>query len=69
MRLVLSLIALAAIVLPMAAAHTIICAPDPETGECTVSSVPGPHVAVWVAPCGPCVHPLATLAVDKDVLP
>ena len=69
MRLVLSLIALTSIVLPLAAGHTIVCAPDPMTGECTAYAVPGPHAATWVTPCGPCVHSQPALALDRDVLP
>lgn len=70
MRLVLSVIALTSVILPLAAAHTVICAPDLDTGECTLTTLPTPvHAFVAVAPCV-CFHAGPTpVAIDRDVLP
>lgn len=67
MRLALSLIALTTLALPLATAHVILCMYDTGTRECEEYTMPGPHVALFIVPCGPCIHlPQETLRVDLD---
>jgi hypothetical protein len=71
MRLALSLVALTALVLPVAGAHVILCMYDTGTKQCEEYSMPGPHSALFLAPCGPCAHvSQAALRVELErVLP
>ena len=65
MRLALCLIALTTLALPLASAHVILCAYDTGTRACEEYTMPGPHAALFLAPCGPCIHlPQETLRVD-----
>lgn len=50
---VLGLVAVAMVVAtPMAAAHTVVAFPDPETGDCKSVSAPTSfHASVYVFPC------------------